>query len=401
MHSKIPGDILPNAFKAGSNQLGVKQYNEKLVIDVVRKLGAVSKADITRITQLSAQTITIIANRLIEENILIKGKTIRGKVGQPSVLLELNPQGALSIGVKLGRRTSQIIVMSFTFDILAERSLHYDYPDPANILGWAEAAIAEIFEELSPEQLEKLVGVGLAMPAHLDLWEGVIEAPAGTMSGWQEINVANWLRDRFKLPVYEINDATAACMAELSVFPQTETQNCLYFYIGTFFGAGIALDGKIYDGHTGHAGSVASLPLSLPQKEHASPQQLLSKAGLHTLETQAISKGYTSGLYFSDKALDDVQEALFENWSDDVARALAFAIISGQCFLDAPEVMIDGRLSQHLITRIIDKVDMAFAEFDVSGITLPNLSQGRLGAKARPMGAAVLPLLEHFSLYYQ
>lgn len=399
MVSEQADNRLKQVFGTGSNQLGVKQYNEKLVIDVVRRMGAVSKADITRITKLSAQTITIIANRLIEEGLLIKGETVRGKIGQPSVLLQLNPKGAHSIGVKLGRRTSQIIVMSFTFEVLAEQSFHYDYPDHPAIMEWIEEAITALVGDLTENQKARLIGMGLAMPAHLDLWEGVIDAPVGAMKAWKDVNVASWLMEKFSLPIYEINDATAACMAELSLFHQTKSLSCMYFYIGTFFGAGLALDGHIYEGHAGHAGAVASLPLSMPQ-HNIPPQQMVTRAGLHHLESEVISQGYDRNLYLLDTRLDEAQEKLFESWSDDAAKALAFAIIGGQCFLDTPDVIIDGRLSEKLISRLIQKVEKAFTQFDTSGITLPRLSQGQLGAQARPIGAAVMPLHEHFSLHH-
>lgn len=386
-------------FTQGSNQLGMKQHNEKLVIDVVRRMQAVSKADITRITKLSAQTITIIANRLIEEGLLNKGETVRGKVGQPSVLLELNPQGALSIGVKLGRRTSQVMVMSFTFEVLAEKSFHYDYPDNPKIVNWIETSVSELIQSLSAEQQARLVGIGLAMPDNLDLWEGVIDAPEGTMKAWKHVDITSWLQQKFKLPVTEINDATAACVAELSQTHRQKPLNCLYFYIGTFFGAGLALDGRIYEGHSGKAGAVASLPLSLPTAEHP-PQQMVSAAGLHTLETELISRGYDRTAFLSEQQVSDELNALFDSWADEAGKALAFAIAGGQCFLDTPDVIIDGRLSPALIARLIDKVKASFTQFDVSGITLPQLTQGQLGAQARPMGAAIMPLHAHFSLHH-
>ena len=141
---KSADSVLGAEFSKGSNQRGVKQYNEKLVIDVVRRLDAVSKAEITRITGLSAQTITVIANRLIDEQLLLKDNVVRGKVGQPSVPLRLNPDGAISLGIKLGRRTSQVIAISFTYDVLEIESLHYDYPDSSSILDWLKRSVTSV-----------------------------------------------------------------------------------------------------------------------------------------------------------------------------------------------------------------------------------------------------------------
>ena len=68
-----------------------------------------SKAEIARVTKLSAQTVTIIVNRLIEEGYLLKCAARRGKVGQPSTPIELNPDGAISFGIKIGRRSVEVL----------------------------------------------------------------------------------------------------------------------------------------------------------------------------------------------------------------------------------------------------------------------------------------------------
>ncbi len=392
-----PDHALGAEFSKGSNQRGVKHYNEKLIIDVVRRLEAVSKAEITRITGLSAQTITVIANRLIDEQLLIKDDAVRGKVGQPSIPLRLNPDGAVSIGVKLGRRTSQVIATSFTYQVLVMKSFHYDYPDSNAILSWLEGAVREVISALTPIQKSRIVGMGLAMPAHLHRWEGIIDAPEGVLSEWQHIDIIAWLSAQFDLPVYKINDATAACLAEMSLHHRTQQLSCLYYYVGTFFGGGVSLDGRIYEGYSGHAASVASLPLSLPVDGNR-PPQMVSAAGLHRLEAKAIEHGFDKNIFLSDQPLEDKHLALFDSWADEAAYALAFAVINGQCYLDMPISIIDGRLPDFLMTRLVDKIKTALQTFDLNGIELPQIQQGRLGMNARPLGAAILPLHHYFSL---
>ena len=389
---------VPTGWATGSNQLGVKDYNERLVIDVVRRAGAASKADITRITQLSAQTITVIANRLIAEGYLKKGEAVKGKVGQPSVPLSLDPEGATSVGIKLGRRTLDISIMSFDYQDLAHRSLEYDYPEVDAVFDWLNQNLAEMIEALPDVSQSRIRGIGVAVPAHLDAWEGVIRAPMGVLQKWCGIDVASIIQSRFPYPVYQINDATAACLAELSLHHRRQRLSCMYFFIGTFFGGGIVLDGQLYLGHTGQAGAVASLPLSLPTIQTALPPQMVTAAGLHSLESKAREKGLKRRLFLTETELSDDEQALFDSWAQDAAQALAFAIIGGQSFLDVPTVIIDGRLPDALVTRITDYVRDAFARFDLQGIQLPEIRQGRLGARARSSGAAIVPLHQQFAI---
>ena len=50
------------------------------------------------------------------------------------------------------------------------------------------------------------------------------------------------------------------------------------------------------------------------------------------------------------------------------------------------------------MSRLVEKVETAFEKFDLRGIALPQLQQGRLGMNARPLGAAIVPLHHYFSL---
>src|SRR5437867_3112236 len=114
--SRIRGVLLDPAMNAvlersghlrprGSSQGGLRQYNERVVLQAVRLHGALPGAEIARLTHLTAQTISLITKRLLDDGLLVKGAPVRGKVGQPSVPLALNPDGAYAIGVKVGRRS--------------------------------------------------------------------------------------------------------------------------------------------------------------------------------------------------------------------------------------------------------------------------------------------------------
>ena len=78
----------------GSSQGGLRQYNERVLLQAIRLHGALPGAELARLTHLTAQTVSLITKRLIEDGLLLKREPVRGKVGQPSVPLGLNPDGA-------------------------------------------------------------------------------------------------------------------------------------------------------------------------------------------------------------------------------------------------------------------------------------------------------------------
>ena len=118
----------------GSSQGGLRQYNERVVLQAVRLHGAVPGAEIARLTGLTAQTVSMITKSLIDDGYLRKGAPVRGKVGQPSVPLSLDPDGAFAIGIKVGRRRLDTVLVDFSGKPCARWSLDYRFPDPEDVL---------------------------------------------------------------------------------------------------------------------------------------------------------------------------------------------------------------------------------------------------------------------------
>ena len=96
-----PADPASRLRQRGSNQVGMRQFNERVVLQALRAHGPAPKAALARLTGLTAQTIGLITARLDEDGLLVRQSPVRGRVGQPSVPLGLNPDGAFAIGIKV------------------------------------------------------------------------------------------------------------------------------------------------------------------------------------------------------------------------------------------------------------------------------------------------------------
>ena len=79
---RIIGDDLA---RRGSNQSGMRDHNERLVLSLLRQAGALAKSDLARMTGLSAQTVSVIMRALEGDGLLVRGEPVRGRIGQPSV----------------------------------------------------------------------------------------------------------------------------------------------------------------------------------------------------------------------------------------------------------------------------------------------------------------------------
>jgi DNA-binding transcriptional ArsR family regulator len=131
----IPAPPLPReGLSRGTNQIGVRLYNERLILSLIRRLQRVPKAEIARRTGLSAQTVSVIMRQLEADGLVLKRDPQRGRVGQPSVPFQLDPDGAFGLGLKIGRRSSDLVLIDFAGALRGETRLTHPYPTPRALL---------------------------------------------------------------------------------------------------------------------------------------------------------------------------------------------------------------------------------------------------------------------------
>ncbi|WP_114009175.1 ROK family transcriptional regulator [Cohaesibacter intestini] len=379
----------------GFNQRKVRAYNERLVLSLIKRHGALAKSEITKRSGLSAQAVSVIIRELEKDGLLLKGDPVRGRVGQPSVPMALNPEGAYSFGLKVGRRSADLVLIDFVGSTVRAIQITYSYPMPDMVLAFAVQGIKDLVQVIVEEGRDKIAGIGIAMPFHLWDWEEKIGAPEGTMAVWKDFDFAEQLEERAGYPTFTQNDGTAACGAEISFGRGIEFSDFLYIFVGTFVGGGIALNNSIYSGRTRNAGALASLPLPEPGAEEA---QLIDYASLYFLEAILKERGLDPTLLqqssFDWTELGDV----LEEWLDKAAHYLALAIANATAILDIEVVIIDGTMPANIREKLIDKVRLAQEQKSWSGIATPVILEGSLGAPARALGAASLPLLVRYLL---
>ena len=122
--------MMPPQLRRGTNPSGVRLYNERLALSLIRHHGALPKAGIARLTGLSPPTVQVIVQALEADGLLVRQEAQRGRVGQPSVPLSLNPDGAFSFGVKIGRRSAEIVLIDFVGTVRQSVHMNYRYPAP-------------------------------------------------------------------------------------------------------------------------------------------------------------------------------------------------------------------------------------------------------------------------------
>ena len=377
----------------GANQLGVRAHNERLVLSLVRRHGALSKADIARRSGLSAQTVSVIMRELEKDGLLSRDAPVRGRVGQPSTPMRLNPDAVLSFGVKIGRRSADLVLMDFVGGIRMQLHQIYPYPLPQDIITFVAAGIKELEGRLSEEQRRKIAGMGVAAPFELWNWAEQVGAPPGAMDAWRGFDLRAEIASRVSYPVFLQNDATSACGAELVFGIGPHYPDFVYFFIGSFLGGGIVLNSSVFVGRTGTAGALGPLPV---RGRNGEIRQLLEIASIFVLENLLRDHGFDPRpLWYSADNWIDFGEPL-EIWIQDTAKALAQAIVASASVLDFSAAVIDGGFPGWVRERVVRATIKAAAELDLQGVVMPEIIEGAVGPQARAIGGASLPIFARY-----
>jgi predicted NBD/HSP70 family sugar kinase len=384
----------PQIGMRGSSQSGVRLYNERLVLSLVRTHLNLPKAEIARLTGLSPQTVSVIVRQLETEGLLLKGVSLKGKVGQPLQPFSLNPTGAYSVGLKIGRRSCNLICLDLLGNICARYDEVYGYPTPSVVIRIAREGLLHIAAELGPEKASRICGIGIASPFELWNWAQETGAPPQVMASWHGVNIATEVADLGTWPVEFCNDATAACAAELFMGRGRSMRDFICFYVGFFAGGGVVLNGNLFPGRTGYAGAVGSMPVPTA----TGTEQLIRHASLYVLEKMLEAAGQDPLMLTRQTESWDNIGNILDEWIEQTASSLAHAALSAAAVLDFEAVIIDGSMPPHVRRRLVDKTVEHFAKQDSRGIAPLAIIEGILGNDARALGAASLPIIANFMI---
>ena len=69
---------------------------------------------------------------------------LRGRVGQPTVPVSLDPEGAFSIGLKIGRRSCDLVLVDFCGGVRRRAQRAYPYPTPDGVMEFVGGELAPL-----------------------------------------------------------------------------------------------------------------------------------------------------------------------------------------------------------------------------------------------------------------
>jgi predicted NBD/HSP70 family sugar kinase len=380
---------------AGANQQGVRDHNERLILTLLQRQGPMPGTDVARMAGLSPQTVSVILRELEQDGFIGRGDPQRGRVGKPAVPMHLDPGGVLSFGLKIGRRSADLVLCDFQGQVRALRQMTYGHPMPGPIMDFLRQGLSDMTAALSVAERARLAGVGIAMPWQIWNWHEVFGAPEAELALWRGFDIARAVAAFSDLAVFVENDATAACRAEHLYGRGREFRDFAYFFVGSFVGGGLALNHSVYEGRFGNAGAFGPLPAFGPDGK---PCTLLDVASIYRLENALRAAGHSPGILWSLpqdwSAVDDI----VQDWIVTSAREMARSALIVAAVIDVECVLIDGAFPPGVRDRLVTEMRRALPQLDTRGVVVPRIEAGQVGGNARALGAAAVPIVSQYLL---
>ena len=215
------------------------------------------------------------------------------------------------------------------------------------------------------------------------------------MAVWRDFDAEREIAKVCPYPVTLCNDATAACAAEFFFGRGWRYRDFLYFFVGAFIGGGLVLDGALRVGRTGNAGALGSMPVMAKGENGVAPQ-LIACASIYQLERRLERAGIdASSIWATPDAWADFGPHL-DAWIEDVASALAYASVAAISVVDFEAIVIDGAMPTNVRDRLTARTARIFEGLDRRGLSDVEIVSGSVGADARAIGGAALPLIKNF-----
>ncbi len=244
--------------RSKTSQQMMKDANLKLVFSLISQHEPISRADLKKITGLSATTVSALCEELFAENLILEiGMKESGKSGRKAVLLSINPEGGYFGGLKIGSALRFDL-----YDLKFQRVLSKRYPitDWKNLSSQIASTVCESLRSLN--QKAPLLGLTIGVPATIDTQNNKILSSTVLEELTPDEDLIGELRKTFpRIPILLCNDSSLIAYAEKEF--GNHARNLISIDISEGVGSGIVIDGNIYAGASGMAGEFGHISVDL------------------------------------------------------------------------------------------------------------------------------------------
>lgn len=162
------------------------------------------------------------------------------------------------IGVDLGGTNIKVSVFDANFKKLGENRAPTGAADGWQaVLERIDGCTRELLDQCSLT-MEQVAAAGMGIPGLMDRKKGISQF-SPNFTGWKDVPVSSWFREKWGVPVFIDNDVRVNLYGEWKFGAGRDRENLVLLTLGTGLGSGIVMDGRVLYGATGSAGEVGHM----------------------------------------------------------------------------------------------------------------------------------------------
>ncbi|MDH3493579.1 MAG: ROK family transcriptional regulator [Acidobacteriota bacterium] len=227
----------------------IREINTQIVLNYVRDLAPISRAEIARVTNLQRSTVSSIVDALLRADLIEDIGTGDSTGGRKPNLLRIRTGSPVAIGVDVGPVNTVVAIADLAGSILDKE----EFSTSKNADKETSLIISSISRFLKKYQNDELE-VGLSVPGITDhANSSVTYVP---YFRWHDWDICDRIENETGLKVTVDNDANAIALAELWFGREKirKTRNFITVLVSEGIGTGVVFEGQVYRGEKGDAG---------------------------------------------------------------------------------------------------------------------------------------------------
>jgi predicted NBD/HSP70 family sugar kinase len=327
----------------------LRALNEQLLLQHIRLLGPISRAELARMSGLSKPTVSLALANVERSGLVREAGQRTGVPGRSAVLYEVRPDAGYVLGLDIGRQYLRGAVADITGEVLARTALRTRASSASGRL----AELIGLADELCGQagiQRAAITQTVIGSPGVYDPRRNTITL-AGELAAWGKPAVIAELREAFGDGLVVENDVDAATLAEREQGHGREASTFAFVHVGTGIGMGLVIDGNLHRGVHGVAGEIAFMPISAGQgsdPQDARRRGALEASGSAAAVVRAARRAGMRGsvsarrVFAAAAAGDERAAAVVADEAELVARAIC-AIVT---VVDPELVVLGGGIGQ-------------------------------------------------------
>ncbi|MCX6048615.1 MAG: ROK family transcriptional regulator [Chloroflexi bacterium] len=228
-----------------------KRHNNRLVLKTVYDRGMSSRAELARITNLTATTVSATIAELITDGLVEEVGSVSTERGKPPTLIRLAKDARHLIALDLSRSVFRGAILNLRGEVIQQKDIVVDGQTGEVAL----AAVYQLIDALLPAVKRPLLGIGIGAPGIIDYNSGIIRQAANL--DWYNLPLSEQLAKHYDLAVHIVNDNQAVLLAEFIFGQYKNSSELVVIRVGHGIGAGIMVNGQLLHGYaTGEIGHV-------------------------------------------------------------------------------------------------------------------------------------------------